>query len=340
MSELPEFALYEGEGRTLGQRGKKLPNFKPLASLHDPAKYVADEGLRNAVNIALALGQPLLVSGEPGTGKTELADSIAHELELGEPLVFHTTTTATAKDLFYRYDALGHFHESQFNFRGASIDSFISYEALGLAILLTMPRDQANRYLPEDLRDRGPRRSVVLIDEIDKAPRDLPNDVLNEIEHLTFSVKETGKIFKAEQQYRPIVILTSNLEKNLPDAFLRRCVYYNVSFPNSDRLREIAIGRLNLCSDSDSDRGMAESAIQYFESIRKLTLKKRPATAEFLAWVRVLRQQNLSLNLKQFNKSQQQGFLASCDVLGKTEDDRKTITKYFEAIISGNNTSG
>src|SRR6185503_6558420 len=123
---------------------------------------------------------------------------------------------------------------------------YISFEALGQAILLSLPSADADRYLPEPLRGKGPTRSVVLIDEIDKAPRDFPNDILNEIEHLTFTVRETGQAFVAGPEYRPILVLTSNSEKNLPDAFLRRCIFYHISFPSRDRLREIATRRLDL----------------------------------------------------------------------------------------------
>ncbi|NIM17308.1 MAG: AAA family ATPase, partial [Candidatus Aminicenantes bacterium] len=160
-----------------------------------PRNYIAGEGLRNAVNVALALGQPLLITGEPGTGKTQLADSIAWEL--GLPVMeFHTKTTSAAVDLFYQYDALRRFQDAQVpEKKQLNIDDYITYQALGNAILLTMPPAEANKYLPEELQGIGPTRSVVLIDEIDKAPRDLPNDVLDEIEKMRFTVKETGRTF-------------------------------------------------------------------------------------------------------------------------------------------------
>src|SRR5690242_6885347 len=114
MSEESGFHLYSGKGVALAERGLRLPLFEQAAGLNDPAHYIAEQGLRDAVNVALALGQPLLVTGEPGTGKTQLAYSLAYELGLGDPLVSHTKTTSTAKDLFYRYDNLGHFHDAQF----------------------------------------------------------------------------------------------------------------------------------------------------------------------------------------------------------------------------------
>src|SRR5262249_35311543 len=163
---------------TVSSRNLQLPMFEKIDRLDDPSGYLADSGLRDALNVALALGQPLLVTGEPGTGKTQFAASAAHELGLLPPLTFHTKTTSIATDLFYKYDALRHFHDSQFRKETVHTENYIAYEALGLAILLSMPSPDADAYLPERLRDRGPLRSVVLIDEIDKAPRDLPNDVL------------------------------------------------------------------------------------------------------------------------------------------------------------------
>src|SRR5205807_7297475 len=190
------------------------------------------------------------------------------------------------RDLFYRYDALGHFHDAQFSKEKAPVEKYITYEALGLAILLSMKPEEADAFLPEALRDTGPTRSVVLIDEIDKAPRDLPNDVLNEVETMCFTVPETALAFPADQRFRPILVLTSNSEKNLPDAFLRRCVFYHISFPARERLKEIVQRRLRL--DSNFTPQMLDHALQHFEKIRDLTLKKRPATAELLAWLRIL----------------------------------------------------
>src|SRR5262249_13584621 len=157
------------------------PEFKK-PYMDDPEGYIAEDGLRDAVNVALALGQPLLLTGEPGTGKTQLASSLAYELELPGPLVFNTKTTSSARDLFYRYDSLSHFRDVQFKEKDPIVDHYITYEALGQAILLSLQPNEVKDLLPEKLQGLGPTRSVVLIDEIDKAPRDLPNDVLIEIE--------------------------------------------------------------------------------------------------------------------------------------------------------------
>ena len=319
------FQLYSGDGVTIGKRELRLPTFEKLVELDDPANYVAEKGLRDAVNVALALGQPLLVTGEPGTGKTQLAASVAYELELPTPLVFHTKTTSTAKDLFYRYDALDHFHDAQFRKEEPEIEHYIAYEALGLAILLSLDPAVANPHLPEPLRDKGPIRSVVLIDEIDKAPRDLPNDILNEIENMSFHVRETGQSFSADQSYRPVLILTSNSEKNLPDAFLRRCVFYHISFPDRERLKKIVQGRLRL--NPDFTPQMLDNAIRHLEEIRELALKKKPATAEFLAWIRILEKMRIDINNLKPGEAEALAFTYS--ILVKSKEDREQIFRNF-----------
>jgi MoxR-like ATPase len=276
------------------------------------------------------LGQPLLLTGEPGTGKTQLAYSVAHELNLPPPLVFNTKTTSTARDLFYRYDALGHFHDSHIKTAAASKtkgldpEQYVTYEALGLAILLSLEPRQADSFLPEALRGHGPTRSVVLIDEIDKAPRDLPNDVLNEMEYMSFQVRETGRAFLASAGYRPIVILTSNSEKNLPDAFLRRCIFYHIPFPERSRLKEIVLRRLLLGNNFTSD--MLDRALQHFEEIRKLELRKKPATAELLAWLRILQKSGVTPAV---GGPQPPELVSTYSALAKNQADRDAIVRQL-----------
>ncbi len=317
MSNNTNFRYYSGDGTTLSSRFYQLPPFEKLNSLDHPADYLAEPGLRDAVNVALTLGQPLLLTGEPGTGKTQLAASLAYEFDLPAPLVFNVKTTSSARDLFYRYDSLRHFHDAQFHKENLKVEDYITYEAFGQAILLSLEPEQANPYLPVPLRDRGPARSVVLIDEIDKAPRDLPNDVLNEVEHMSFTVKETGREFSSDQRYRPILVLTSNSEKNLPDAFLRRCVYYHISFPDTERLKQIVQRRLKLKSDFTPD--MLNNAVTHFQEIRELGLKKQPATAEFLGWVQIL--EKLEINVKNLKPGQAEALAFSYSVLAKTRED-------------------
>jgi MoxR-like ATPase len=164
---------------------------------------------------------------------------------------------------------------------------------------------------------------VVLIDEIDKAPRDLPNDVLNEIENMTFSVKESGRVFAAAQKFRPILVLTSNSEKNLPDAFLRRCVFYHITFPDRQRLTEIIQRRLEFRSDFTPR--MLENAVRHFEQIRSLPLKKKPATAECLAWLRILEKMHLDVGALKPGQAEALAFTYS--VLAKSKEDYALLQK-------------
>jgi MoxR-like ATPase len=279
--------------------------------------------------VALVLGQPLLVTGDPGTGKTHLAASIAHELELSPPLTFNAKTTSTAKDLFYRYDALAHFHDSHFRPGQLSTESYITYEALGLAILLSLPSSDADQLLPSELRGAGPTRSVVLIDEIDKAPRDFPNDILNEIEHLTMKVRETGSTFTSSPKYRPILVFTSNSEKNLPDAFLRRCIFYHLSFPNRSRLKEIVLRRLD--PDDQFSSAILDNALLHFEEIRAQALQKKPATAECLAWLRVLQQ--MQIDPGNLNPGQAEALSLSYCVLAKNKEDLAKLQRTLASRV-------
>ena len=240
------------------------------------------------MNVALQLGQPLLLTGQPGTGKTEAAYSIAWELGLGPVLKFESKSTSVARDLFYSYDALGRFHASQ---RGGDVDAlaFIRFGALGKAILEANPREAVAHLLAPDAPHAGPRRSVVLIDEIDKAPRDFPNDLLNEVEHMYFRLPELGNVqVDAGADMRPVLILTSNSEKNLAEAFLRRCIFYHLPFPDPERLLDIVHARLG--EAAGASRELIVQALEVFARLREpqAGLAKRPSTSELLAWLRLL----------------------------------------------------
>lgn len=300
---MENFQIYKGDGSTLVERNMQLPPYSPITLMNAPEGYVAARALRDAVNVALALGQPLLLTGEPGTGKTQLAFSVAHELGLGAPYIFNTKTTSTSKDLFYRYDSLSHFRDSQIRGREEKIDvkQYIAYEALGKALI-----------------DSAFRRSVVLIDEVDKAPRDLPNDLLNELEHFEFEVRETGEKISANKANRPIIILTSNSEKNLPDAFLRRCTYYHIPFPDKITLQQIITKRLKL-SDKFKEN-MLSDAIEHFLQIRESRgLRKPPATAELLAWVHILDKNDIDIHSNV--QEQIENLAMSYSILAKNKED-------------------
>ncbi len=297
------FNLYTKDG---GQR--ELPAFEYNPRLSDPSLYNPSQALTDAVNVALSLGQPLLLTGEPGTGKTQLAHHIAWYFKLGKPLVFNAQTTSQASELFYQYDALGHFQYSQNNPEVLSPEElerrFIRYVGLGGAI-------------------RSDKREVVLIDEIDKAPRDLPNDVLAAIEDLEFTVPEIGKTYKTDTANRPIIVITSNSEKNLPDPFLRRVVYFHIPFPDAAALLEIVNGKVNGLSASE-----LQTIIKHFEGIRdsrELKLKKAPATAELIYWTMLLQKLNFDVNklanLSRLSETEREQLAMSYSVLAKTKED-------------------
>jgi MoxR-like ATPase len=320
------FRLYVGDGGTAAARGQTVPPYRPFGDLDAPEFYRASPGLRDAVNVALALGQPLLVTGKPGTGKTQLASSVAHELGLNK-LTFHAKTTSIARDLFYQYDALRHFNDSQVQKAAAPVDEYIAFDALGLAVLLSLPPAEADPFLPRELRGSGPVRSVVLIDEIDKAPRDFPNDILNEIEDMQFAVRELRRpSFVAEPAFRPIVIMTSNSEKDLPDAFLRRCVFFNIDPPDGQELQAIVERRLQLKSDFVPTK--LKNAIQHFVDLRS-TLKKEPATAEFLGWVKILN--DMDIDIGALTPSQADIVAFSYTVLAKSKDDLDKLRSRIAA---------
>ncbi|HMW22758.1 MAG TPA: MoxR family ATPase [Burkholderiaceae bacterium] len=260
--------------------------------------YDAEPGLCDAVNTALLLDQPLLLTGEPGTGKTQLAEKLALELGLKDCLFkFETKSTSVAQDLFYTFDHVARFQAAQVSSAADALSPmrFVEFGALGRAVINSLPAgDACQFFLPPELPSwyRGPSRAVVLIDEIDKAPSDFPNDALNEIERHYFRIREWrgGREVHADPQLRPVVVITSNSEKQLPDAFLRRCVFYHLQPIEPARLEAITLRRLAALKVSSG--AMLESALTLFFRLReaRLDLRKRPSTAEFLAFVTALSQ--------------------------------------------------
>ena len=249
---------YRGDGST--------PAGAESQSRGEHGRYLADARLATAVNTALAVEQPLLVTGEPGTGKTMLAWSIATELGLGPVLEFHTRSDNQARDTLYDFDYLLRFYHAQTrDARAENLESYIRWQALGLAIRSADPR-------------------VVLIDEIDKAPRDFPNDLLDELDRMEFHVPELALSCRAT--HRPVVVITSNSERQLPDPFLRRCIFHRIDFPSGERLQAILRERLGHLKLADR---LVSVATTRFEQVRQVPgLEKKPSTAELIAWVRVL----------------------------------------------------
>ena len=298
-----KFPFFTGKRSTPEPKGRENLPWPKRNIQNRPEDYEAADDLIDAVNVALVLGQPLLVTGEPGSGKTQLAYRVAWELGFDEPLKFITKSSSVANDLFYKYDALSRLHAVQSYSCIQPGDqppekicfdpvAYMTYNALGLALLRANNEKDVKSCLPEHFVHGGQRRSVVLIDEIDKAPRDFPNDILNEIENMAFRIPELGNVeISAPESMNPVIIITSNSEKHLPDAFLRRCVYYHVEFPENC-LESIAQKRLAAFPDLQMPHSQyfLSDAIELFLELRKPTtgLKKRPSTGEFLVWLQSL----------------------------------------------------
>jgi MoxR-like ATPase len=259
----PTFTRYRGGG---GEDASPLASGGSLR--RERGRYLASPELVIAVNTALAAEQPLLVTGEPGTGKTTLAESIAEELGLGQVLQFNTRSDHQARDVLYTFDSMRRFYDAQVQSKDAMEPrNYVKDAPLGQAI-------------------RSPTQRVVLIDEIDKAPRDFPNDLLNAIDRMVLEIPETGEVVSAK--YRPIVVITSNGERQLPDAFLRRCVFHHIDFPAPAELAKILRQRLG---EEDRLEPLYQAAVERFTQLRSRyghELAKKPATGELLVWVRVL----------------------------------------------------
>jgi MoxR-like ATPase len=295
---------------------------------NDPAGYLVDPELVNAVEIALLLGQPLLLTGEPGTGKTQLAHWLAWSRGLGEPFVFNTKSTSTARDLFYTFDAMRRFHAAHTGVGSQNELDYITYNAFGQAILHSCEPTGLPDVLPAGFRHAGKRRSVVLVDEIDKAPRDFPNDLLHEVENMSFRIPELRNVeVRADRAMRPILVLTSNSEKNLPDAFLRRCVFYNIPFPSRDRL--IKIVQTRLAAYRAGETPLLKSALDLFVDVRASGVRK-PSTAELLNWLQAIE----ASGVKQDAKVTADTAERTLSTLAKTVTDTEELRRLVKARLT------
>ncbi|NOZ86748.1 MAG: MoxR family ATPase [Deltaproteobacteria bacterium] len=225
--------------------------------------YIASPALCDAVNVAAALERPLLVKGEPGTGKTLLAYSIAKGLSM-PLLTWHVKSTTKATDGLYVYDAVARLYDSRFGDKDVrDIRQYIELGPLGKALT-------------------ADERTVLLIDEVDKADLEFPNDLLRELDEMSFYIPETGETFKAKN--RPIVVITSNNEKELPDAFLRRCVFHFIEFPGKDLMERIV--RVH---HPDIEKKLAGQCLERFYWLRGIdSMRKRPSTSELIDWIAAL----------------------------------------------------
>ena len=232
-------------------------------------RYVAPPDLALAVNAAVTLERPLLVKGEPGTGKTELARQVA--ASLGMPIIeWHVKSTTKAQQGLYEYDAVSRLRDSQLgDARVNDVSNYIRRGKLWQAFA-------------------APARVVLLIDEVDKADIEFPNDLLQELDRMEFHVYETGETVRAA--HRPVVIITSNNEKELPDAFLRRCFFHYIRFPDAATLRAI----VEVHHPGLKPR-LLDSALSQFMELRDVPgLKKKPSTSEFLDWLKLILAEDLS----------------------------------------------
>ncbi|HHP5283995.1 TPA: AAA family ATPase, partial [Clostridioides difficile] len=236
---------------------------KEISNFRGSSDYVVSPELMASVNVAIALEKPLLIKGEPGTGKTMLAQAISNELKK-DLVIWNIKSTTKAQEGLYVYDTVQRLYDSQFGGEGVDdISKYIKYGKLGEAF-------SSNQQV------------ILLIDEIDKADLEFPNDLLWELDKMEFYINETKETVRAKQ--RPIVIITSNAEKELPDAFLRRCIFHYIEFPDRDMMEEIVKVHFDKVEEH-----LLEQVMTTFYWIRSLKdIQKKPSTSELIDWIQAL----------------------------------------------------
>lgn len=261
-------------------------------------EYVASEELMAGVNVAIALQKPLLIKGEPGTGKTMLAEAVARSL--GKKLIiWNIKSTTKAQDGLYMYDTIQRLYDGQFGEEG--VDDIAHYIKLGKLGEAFEAEEQV----------------VLLIDEIDKADLEFPNDLLWELDQMEFYIHETKRTVKAKQ--RPIVIITSNAEKELPDAFLRRCIFHYIDFPDEALMEEIVRTHY-----PDVEEHLLQNAMEVFYRIRDLRdIRKKPSTSELIDWINALQIGGISAD-------QIRAKLPFIGVVVKKDEDLETVRQKLD----------
>ena len=261
--------------------------------------YIASKPLMEIVNVAVALGKPLVVKGEPGTGKTLLAHSITTALNK-KLLVWNIKSTTKAKDGLYIYDTVQRLNDARFKDKDISdIRQYIKMGKLGQSF-------------------KSDEQVILLIDEIDKADVEFPNDLLNELDEMSFHIHELDEEVRAK--HRPIVIITSNSEKELPDAFLRRCIFYYIEFPDTEMMEKIVKVHY-----PDIENKMVKEALKRFYWIREMEgLRKKPSTSELIDWIKALMLGGV--NVEKFTSE-----IPFLGTLLKTEQDTERFARLSNA---------
>ncbi len=351
----------------------------PLTEGHKQSDaYFPAAGLPEAMDVAMLLGQPLLLTGDPGTGKTRAAHWLAEKLGIAPLLRFDVKSTSTGNDLLYQFDEVARFRDSTRK-ESKPLVSYLRFSALGEAILRAaggacllssvageplegqatvrqrhiladafgaVPADgriTTAMLLPDDkeFAVAEPVHRLVLIDELDKAPRDTPNDLLAEIEDMSFKIPELGvKVQAAETGFRPVVVITSNSEKSLPEPFLRRCAYFDIPFPRrydkakdgswpgQGTLEQIVEGRI---SALEGGGALLEQALDLFQRLRRPDsgVRKTPGTAELLAWLDVIVTRNKLTRHDDF-KSKKDAVQSSLTAVLKNKDDVEAARRIVD----------